>query len=273
MARDESDNVYQIELQLTSPKHLSSRMGFNMTQLHSRQVTQGEQYSNARRTFTIWLCTQDVQFQYSEAGENDYDFRFVMYDPRRKTLLNEDFEIHVLLLNRWQKPEQLSPIDEWIYFFTEAKNWSTLPEELRAKHMRAAMKVLEQFSEQKESYYQYLERFNIRAKELSTEAEYRQIQQDYTQSQEDLEQTKGDLEQTQEHLHQTTGDLKQAKEDLKKAKLETNQVQSTVNQLESQLKQNQLNTAKNLIALNTLSNQQIAEATGLTVENIKALKS
>ena len=38
MARDQCGHVYQIELQLTSPKHLSSRMSFNLTQLHSRQL-------------------------------------------------------------------------------------------------------------------------------------------------------------------------------------------------------------------------------------------
>lgn len=251
MAKDDLGNVYQIELQLTSPKYLTSRMSFNLTQLHSRQLIQGEEYDQVPRTFTIWLCTQDVPFQSSEANENDHDFRFVMYDPKRATLLNEDFEIHVILLNRWQKPQQLSPMDQWIYFFTQAKNWSRLPRELQVEHIRRAMKVLEQFSEQKESYYQYLERFNLRAKELSTEAEYRQIQQNHDQIQQDYQQIQQDYNQVQQ-------DFSQAK--------------NTVVQLESKLEQNKLDSAKKLIALNVLSNEQIAKATELTIEQIKQLK-
>ena len=124
MARDADNHIYQIELQLTSPKFLTSRMSFNLSQLHSRQLLQGENFDQMRLTFTIWLCLYDVQFEYCEAGPDDYDFCFVNYDPKRKTLLNLDYQLHVILLNRWRKPERLSPIDEWIYFFTEAKHWS-----------------------------------------------------------------------------------------------------------------------------------------------------
>ena len=206
-------------------------MNFNLTQLHSRQLIQGEEFGQVRRTFTIWLCLQDVKFKYTEAGPNDYDFRFIMYDPHRSTILNEDFEIHLLLLNRWLKPQHLSPVDQWIYFFTQAKNWLKLPQELQVKPIKRAMRVLEKFSEQEESYYQYLERFNIRAKELSLNAEYRQIQDDYDQA------------------------------------------IATLKQLKAQNKQDKIKSAKKLIALNTMPNDQIADITGLTIEQINKLAS
>ena len=41
-ARDEQGRVYQIEMQLTSPMHLVSRMNHGLSQLHSQQLKKGD---------------------------------------------------------------------------------------------------------------------------------------------------------------------------------------------------------------------------------------
>lgn len=246
MAKDQSGHVYQIELQLTSPNHLTSRMSFNLSQIHGRQLVEGENYDEVGRTICIWLCTQDVRFQQSKAGPDDYDFRFVMYDPVRETLLNEDFELHVIQMNRWRKPANLQGLDEWLYFFTDAKNWSKLPKELQTEHMKRAMAVLEKFSEQKESYYQYLERMNVRTKEMMIEAESKALNDENAA---------------------LTADNQALNDENAALKDETQQLSAQIENY--QLKQ--LDNAKKLIELNTLSVEQIAEMTQLSIEDIQAL--
>ena len=123
-------------------------------------------------------------------------------------------------------------------------------EELQAKHMRRAMKVLEQFSEQKESYYQYLERFNIRANQISQQAENEAALAERNKAVAELEDAKIELNHTTAELNRTTAELEQATAQIELQKVEA---------------------ARKLIQLGNFSAEQIANISALSLEQVKKL--
>lgn len=174
--KDQTGRVYQIEIQLTSPKHLQSRMIYTASQLHSGQALKGDKYDEIKPSIAIWLITNDIPLTDSN-GEiyqfksGDSHFKFEFADVNKNVVLGDDVQIHVFALNHWVKPETINGVDNWLYFFTHAHRWKVLPTELKSSILEGAMKVLEQFSEQEESYYTYISRQQARMKERSMEAE------------------------------------------------------------------------------------------------------
>ena len=127
------------------------------------------------------------------------------------------------------------------------------------------MKVLEEFSEQKESYYQYLERYNIRAKELAVEAEYRQIQKNHDQAISAVEQLNNEYQHLDGQYQQLDGQCKQLND-------ENERLQSELTNRKHEQQQSQRALAQKLIAVNNLSDQQIADICELTIEQVQQLK-
>ena len=92
------------------------------------------------------------------------DSHFKFADVNKNVVLGDDIQIHVFALNHWVKPETINGVDNWLYFFTHAHRWKALPTELKSSIFEGAMKVLEQFSEQEESYYTYISRLSLASK-------------------------------------------------------------------------------------------------------------
>ena len=177
--KDQKGRIYQIEIQLTSPSHLNSRIIYTASQLHCGQGVEGENYDDIKPSIAIWLLSNDIPLfdnndQPYIVQDGDSHFKFHFADTNKNVILGKDIEIHLFALNHWIKPETINGFDYWLYFFTHAHRWKVLPPEVKSSILLEAMKVLEQFSEQEESYHTYISRQQARMKERSMEAQWQQ---------------------------------------------------------------------------------------------------
>ena len=122
-ARDSAGRTFQIEMQMTSPVHLFSRMSANLSALHGQQLKKGEHFGLVRETIAIWLLIEDIDlYNYPKVTESDYKFHFEMYERAMEICLPKSPHLHIVQMNRWRKPKNstMQPLDYWIYFFMKA---------------------------------------------------------------------------------------------------------------------------------------------------------
>lgn len=234
-ARDSEGRTYQIELQLTSPKHLPSRMLHNLCQIHSDQIRSGEDYGKIAPTISIWLLTNDIEFDNDyKMTQDDVKFHFTLCDMEKGARISQDISLYVINLHRWQKPEHLSEIDYWLYFLNEGGNWKELPEDAQIPQLMEAMKVLEEFSEKEESFLVYQSRLAASIAARSEEAE-----------------------------------RKQMREENKQMAAENEQMAAENQQIKSQLE----NMVIELLKANNLSIEKIATMSGMSIEQVRTVQS
>ncbi len=150
-AKDETGKIYQIEVQVATPSYLPFRMLHNWSSIYKKQLTKGMSYIQLKPVISIWLLSDQI-IKDSPACHHHFE----VYDKVNGVQLADHMSIHVLELNKWEKPDRLQPEDYWLYFFKEGKKFKTLPTELKSQpQMREAMTVLEAFSDQDEDYYRY----------------------------------------------------------------------------------------------------------------------
>ncbi|WP_204369209.1 Rpn family recombination-promoting nuclease/putative transposase [Methylocucumis oryzae] len=58
-AQDQHERLYQIEIQLSSYRHLPARMIYNWADIYSQQLQSGQDYSLLKPTYAIWLLAEN----------------------------------------------------------------------------------------------------------------------------------------------------------------------------------------------------------------------
>ena len=59
-AKDSHEQLYQIEIQLTSYGHLPARIIYNWADIYSQQLKSGQDYGQLRPTYSIWLLAENL---------------------------------------------------------------------------------------------------------------------------------------------------------------------------------------------------------------------
>lgn len=237
--RDQQGRTYQIEMQLTSPVHLISRMAQNLSQLHGQQLKKGDNFIQTKEAISIWLLTNDIGLQhYPNVAQSTYKFHFQMYEKELDINLPQSTHLHVIQLNRWRKPKKsaMQSLDYWIYFFMKANSWKYLPQDASIPEIKEAMTVLEEFANDPEKYEYYRARHNIQLVEQSVESENRQIREDYAK---------------------VVGQLDNAVAQLDSAFIKNHQLK--------------IKLAKTLLKTNSMTIEQVADSAELSIDDVKKL--
>jgi len=154
-ATDENKCHYQIEIQLALHPALSARMLYTWSSLNHSQIKKGDDFDKLKPVISIWILTENLFDNVDEVH-----LQFVLYNLKNKLVLNEDIEIHLLQLPKWQKQQIKTEMERWIYLFKEGKNVDVdePPEVLCTDEMRQAMETLDRFSENVDNYLLYQNR-------------------------------------------------------------------------------------------------------------------
>lgn len=218
-AQDENGVTYQIEVQVATPSFLANRMLCNWSDIYQRQLTEGFGFAQLKPVISIWLLTGTMIKSSASCHHN-----FEAYDRHNNVLLTDHMSIHVLELGKWRKPDRLQPVDNWLYFFKEGKNFKHLPPELKQlPQMREAMSVLTTFSDQSEDYHRYKAR--MEALRIQWSEEYLADQQ-----LKQLKDTASQLEQANVKVDQANEKAEQHKVEADQAKAETDQAKAEAEQ-------------------------------------------
>ena len=152
-AVDNEGRVYQIEIQLSVPKHLRDRILYTWGSVQQGQIIKGDNYDQLQSTISIWMLTKNM------FKGPSFHHRFKMYDNENDEILSDKCDIHVLELMKWHKPERLQQRDNWLYFFKHGGTFKSLPAELITQpEMRQAMGILTDFSDRAHAYHIYQSR-------------------------------------------------------------------------------------------------------------------
>lgn len=219
-ATDNNGEIYQIEVQMSTPGYLKQRMLNGWSSIYRGQLTEGKDYRLLKPVTSIWLLTKDI-IQTPACHHH-----FEVFDRINDIVFSDDFALHIFELEKWQRPKQpnsLQAQDYWLYFFKEGKNWKKLPVELNIPPMRQAMKVLERFSEQEKAYHIYESRLDAIRDQWTRDAEYEERRIAYEEGR--IEYEKGKIEYEKGKIAK---ELAQAKAEAAQIKLEKVQAAAEV---------------------------------------------
>ena len=122
-ARDPIGRQFNIEMQLFVNAYFTKRIVYYLTKLHQQQLHEGQNYSELKPTISI-VFLNEVQF----LDIADYHLCFQLLEKNHRVLYNEDLEIHVLELPKFQKTEVevSNGLDVWLYFLRHVETMSLL---------------------------------------------------------------------------------------------------------------------------------------------------
>ncbi len=109
------------------------------------------------------------------------------------------------------------------------------------------------------------------AEAKQAEAKVEQAEAKVEQAKAKVEQAEAKVEQAEAKVEQAEAKAEQAEAKAEQAKAETKQAEAKAEQAEAKARQQKLDTARKLKAMNVMTVEQIAEATGLTVQEIEDL--
>ncbi|MGK5092784.1 Rpn family recombination-promoting nuclease/putative transposase [Deltaproteobacteria bacterium TL4] len=156
-AKDDSGQIYQVEVQLAVFPSLPARILYTWSDLYASQLKSGEDYNELKPGVSIWVISGNL-FRESRA----FHHHFQMSDKELGVTLSEHASIHVLELDKWKKPEAANELDRWTYLFLEGQDLDDqqLPAFMNTEEMRQAMETLKLFSEKEREYHLYQSRVN-----------------------------------------------------------------------------------------------------------------
>ena len=150
-AKDRHEQLYQIEIQLTSYGHLPARVLYNWADIYSQQLKSGQGYGQLKPTYAIWLLAENLITE-----DDDHVHHYKMRDEQGRTL-NYHSGIWLLELEKFNAGRIETEDQRWLKFFKDGGqlNDTALPDWMSTQEMKQAMNTLTAFSEKERQYHQY----------------------------------------------------------------------------------------------------------------------
>ncbi|MBK5937773.1 Rpn family recombination-promoting nuclease/putative transposase [Halochromatium roseum] len=211
-ARDDSGQLYQIEIQLLIYRDLPARISYGWADLYSSQLSSGEPYTKLKPTYAIWLLAEDL------LPDNDvylHDFR--LRDANGHCLVAHG-GIWLAELNKFHADLVQNEQERWLKFFKDGDKLDTdaLPPWMQTPEMEQAMSTLEGFSEKDRAYHAYQARQNYLRQQASIQEELDDRRAEIEQARLRLQHAQAAVEQAQATAEQAQATAEQeraAKED------------------------------------------------------------
>ena len=185
-AKDQQERLYQIEIQLTINTHLPARIVYNWADIYSQQLKTGQDYSELRPTYAIWLLAENLL-----AGDNKYVHHYKLRDEQG-TSFAQHGGIWLLELNKFDAINIETEAQRWLRFFRDGEqlNDEALPEWMSTQEMKQAMSTLSTFSEKEREYFEYQSRQEYLRVQRATQREIEQANREIEQANREIEQAK-----------------------------------------------------------------------------------
>ena len=256
-AKDAYDRIYQIEIQLTSYRHLPQRMLYNWADIYSQQLKSGDDYINLKPTYAIWLLAENLI-----PNDGHYVHHYKMRDDQGLTF-TEQGGIWVLELKKFNADKIESEDQRWLKFFKEGDTLddNILPDWMITKEMQQAMSTLNRFSEKELAYYRYQARQDYLRQQSTIQYELDSANKSTAELKARLQQ---ESEQHKRELEESKARLIEA--DIREAEAHAREVEAHAREAEAHAREAEANISKEL----ALKEAQVA---AVEIERLKALLS
>ena len=235
-ARDRFEQLYQIEIQLTSYGNLPSRIVYNWADIYSKQLKSGKDYGELKPTYSIWLLAENLLHH-----DTEYRHHYKLRDEQGQCLTQHG-GIWLVELNKFNATTIANEEHRWLKFFKEGEhlNDTTLPDWMTTPEMTQAMTTLSLFSEKERQYDKYQARQEYLREQRTLQKEQEQTSKELKQTHQKLEQASAQLEQANEKLEQTSEKLEQTSEKLEQTSEKLEQTSEKLEQTNQALLAEQL---------------------------------
>jgi len=189
-AKDSEGRLYQIEIQLSTYRHLPERMVYTWCDIISQQLQSGNDYSLLKPVFSIWLLAENLLPD--EAG---YAHEYKLQNRLGRTLADLG-GIHLLELKKFTAERIETEEQRWLKFFKDGERLddAALPDWMNTDEMRQAMSTLKQFSEKERDYHAYQARQNYLREQRTLQIEREEDQREMERIKQEMEQAQQDLQ-------------------------------------------------------------------------------
>lgn len=234
-AKDQLDNYYQIEVQLSTHPTLIQRMLFTWSSIYHSLIDKGEQYSCLKPVISIWILNDNLF-----PDVKSHHLPFGLYNIENNLFLTDHMSIHLLQLQKWEwTGEFRDELDRWMYTFKEGKNLDidNPPEILRTREMKKVMDVMRRFSENETDYHLYESR-RIAHMEANAIKEWKAaVTAEIEAKDDEIESKTAELEMMNSELETKGAELETKKAELERERKEKEEQRQKREQLEKLLKQ------------------------------------
>ena len=190
-ARDQAQQLYQIEIQLLNLPDLPGRIVYGWANLYRSQLNKGDGYDQLKPAYSLWLLGETLRPDITEAIH-----RFRLQDEQRRCLVAHG-GIWLVELSKCAIDVVKTEQDRWLKFFVEGERLDAarLPNWMHTEEMQQAMSTLQAFSEQERAYHRYQARQDYLRQQKSLENYLHALRAEKEQERADKEQERAAKEQ------------------------------------------------------------------------------
>jgi predicted transposase/invertase (TIGR01784 family) len=187
-ARDGGGQVFQVEIQLASYRHLPARMAYTWADIYSQQLESGQDYHWLRPVYAIWLLAEEL------IADGDYVHDYKLRDSQGRELLQHG-GIWLLELSKFHARQIETEQQRWLMFFQQGGQLDEdhLPPWMNTNEMRQAMSTLKQFSEKERDYHAYQARQNFLRQQRTIEWELEEALREKQEAQAALQEKEAEI--------------------------------------------------------------------------------
>jgi predicted transposase/invertase (TIGR01784 family) len=194
-ARDKHGRLYNVEMQMVSPRTYPERVLYYWAVLHGQQMHEGFDYTALRTTISISFVNSVLFPQVP-----DYHLDFQVRSSRHPELIfSAQQSIHVVELPKFEKTaeELASPLDVWCYFLVHGASLDTdnLPAALRTSPVRRAMEVLQMLTQNDLERERYLSRLKAERDRVSSLNELNEARREVDETRREAEEARREAEE------------------------------------------------------------------------------
>jgi predicted transposase/invertase (TIGR01784 family) len=156
-ATDEAGVTYHIEMQTTAEANLRKRMMFVWSAVYRHQLAQGDGFWKLRPVISLWICERSVvtDAELAErAHPTPWHTRWVVQEEHLHRRFSDDFELHIIELDRFRRFAPRDPSTRWQQFIANAEGWAEVPPGLESPLLEKAMSVLDRINADQRDVYE-----------------------------------------------------------------------------------------------------------------------
>lgn len=175
-AQDQQQRLYQIEIQLVIKPYLPARMLYTWTDIYSKQLESGNNYTKLRPTYSLWILAKNLLTN----DENSHYVHDYQLRNRHGQTLVAHGGIWLFELPKFVTQQVTTEQERWLKFFREATQLdeTQLPDWMHTNEMRQAMETLKRFSDKQRDYFAYQARQNYLREQSSMQEYMEEIQRE-----------------------------------------------------------------------------------------------
>ena len=276
--KDNRKREFIVEMQMSWTDSFKNRVLLNASKAYVAQTEKGMNYASLQPVYALNF----VNAKFLDDVEDYYHYYHMVHDKYTDKVIDG---LHLIFVELPKfKPTTFSERKMqvlWLRFLTEInENTKEVPAELlenaevsealeiveRAafddSEMRAYDKFWDRVSVQRTYEEEFKQTVEAKAEEMIKHAKAKVVEAEAK-----VEQAKAKVEQAEAKVEQAEAKVEEAEAKVEEAEAKAEQVEA---KLEQELKQKDIDTARKLKAI-SLPSTQIAEVTGLTIEQIEAL--